>query len=133
MRVPEQALYGTWRCRQMKLGGMTGYAVFSWFTCRISKVNGGIWFEKQRHPAHGGLSLSRRKACGFIWARRAPRANRCIAIPAMPRPSAREANPDDQIGVLVGIGNNHLRIDLPLPEHRNRISTRLSWSANLAE
>src|SRR5580698_1868314 len=23
--VPEQALYGTWRCRQMKLGGATGY------------------------------------------------------------------------------------------------------------
>src|ERR1043166_3496632 len=45
--VPESALYGTWRCRQMKLGGMTDYAVFSWFPCRISRAGGGIRFEKQ--------------------------------------------------------------------------------------
>src|SRR6478736_4326713 len=36
--VPERALYGNWRCRQMKLGGMTDYAVFNWFPCRITRA-----------------------------------------------------------------------------------------------
>src|SRR5580698_8688931 len=31
--IPEQALSGIWRCRQIKLGGMTGYYVFDWFKC----------------------------------------------------------------------------------------------------
>ena len=40
--VPEQALTGNWRCRQIKLGGLSGYYVFDWFNCRISKAGGGI-------------------------------------------------------------------------------------------
>jgi hypothetical protein len=113
--VPEQALYGAWRCRQMKLGGMTGYAVFSWFACNISKRRDGIWFEKQGtqrmagylYPDQGGLwvYLGAQSAKGeklHAYSGRAPWAGA-------------EATPDDQVGALVGIGNNRLRIDLPTP------------------
>jgi hypothetical protein len=113
--VPEQALYGTWHCRQMKLGGMTGYAVFSWFPCRISKVNGGVWFEKQGtqrmagylYPEKGGLwvYLGAQSARGEPWHRYSGRY-------ASIGPST---TPDDQVGALVGIGNNALRLDLPTP------------------
>ena len=44
--VPERRSGRNWRCRQMKLGGMTGYYVFDWFRCRITRVNGQLWFEK---------------------------------------------------------------------------------------
>src|SRR5580693_8327735 len=45
--VPAHALLGNWRCRQMKLGGMTDYTVVSWFPCRIQRVNGELRLEKQ--------------------------------------------------------------------------------------
>ncbi len=113
--VPERALYGNWRCRQMKLGGMTGYAVFNWFPCRIYKVNGGIWFEKQGtqrmagwlYPEEGGLwiYLGAQSARGEPWHRY---SGRFASVGA-------ETTPDDQVGALVGIGPNMLRIDLPSP------------------
>src|SRR5580692_4812568 len=113
--VPEQALLGTWRCRQMKLGGMTGYAVFSWFPCTIHQVNGGLWFEKQGtqrmagylYPEDGGfwVYLGAQSARGEPWHRY---SGRYASVGA-------EVTPDDQVGALVGIGRNALRIDLPQP------------------
>jgi hypothetical protein len=113
--VPEQALVGSWRCRQMKLGGMTGYAVFSWFPCTISHVNGGLWFEKQGtqrmagylYPEDGGLwvYLGAQSARGEPWHRY---SGRFASVGA-------DVTPDDQVGALIGIGRNALRIDLPQP------------------
>jgi len=39
-------LTGTWKCRTMKLGGLTPAIVYSWFTCRISDRGGHLFFEK---------------------------------------------------------------------------------------
>jgi hypothetical protein len=112
--VPESTLYGAWRCRQMKLGGMTDYAVFSWFPCRISRSGDGIWFEKhgtQRmagylYPENGmWVYLGAQSARGEPWHRYSGNAA-SVGAPV---------NPDDQVGVLVGIGANRLRIDLPAP------------------
>ena len=112
--VPEQNLSGTWRCRQIKLGGMTGYYVFDWFRCRITHVNGGLWFEKSGtqhmagylHPQEGmWVYLGAQSAKGEPIHRYSSRAASV----------GEEINPDDQVGVLVGIGNNHLRFDLPAP------------------
>jgi len=112
--VPEQALYGSWRCRQIKLGGMSGYYVFDWFNCRISNAGGGIWFEKsgtQRmagylHPQEGmWVYLGAQSAKGEPLHRYSGRAASAGGV----------INPDDQVGVLVGIGDNHLRLDLPSP------------------
>jgi hypothetical protein len=113
--VPERALYGAWRCRQMKLGGMTGYAVFNWFSCRISRVNGGIWFEKQ----------GTQRMAGYIYPDQDGRWVYLGAQSAEGEPLHRYSGHaayvgegwalDDQVGALVGVGNNRLRIDLPSP------------------
>ena len=113
--VPERSLMGTWRCRQMKLGGMTGYAVFSWFPCTISRVNGGLWFQKEGtqrmagylYPEQGGLwvYLGAQSAKGEPWHRYSGRTA-SVGAPA---------TPDDQIGLLSGIGNNRLRLEIPGP------------------
>jgi hypothetical protein len=113
--VPEKALFGTWRCRQMKLGGMTGYAVFDWFNCSIRRVGRGIWFEKQGtqrmagwlYPEQGGLwiYLGAQSARGEPIHRYSGRAASVGPV----------TTPDDQVGALVGIGNNMLRLDLPNP------------------
>jgi hypothetical protein len=113
--VPEGVLTGRWRCRQMKLGGMTGYAVFSWFPCTISHVNGGLWFQKEGtqrmagylYPDEGGrwVYLGAQSAKGeplHRYSGHAAFVGEDVAV-------------DDQVGALVGIGNNRLRIDLPTP------------------
>ena len=123
--VPEQALTGNWRCRQIKLGGATGYYVFSWFSCRIAKVNGGIWFEKNGTQRMAGFLYPQQGMWIYLGAQSAKGE-------PLHRYSGRAAsvggdiNPDDQVGVLVGIGDNHLRLDLPSPNTQNRISTRSS-------
>src|ERR1700743_2742447 len=45
--IPEHALVGTWRCRQLKLGRMASYMVYDgWFSCIIRSHNGGLVLQK---------------------------------------------------------------------------------------
>src|SRR5512135_2634920 len=37
---------GSWRCRTIKLGGMTPYVVYSWFKCRVEARGDELRFEK---------------------------------------------------------------------------------------
>ena len=56
--VSERELIGTWRCRTMKLGGISPAVVYSWFRCRMRHTRNGLFFEKlTRHAAL--LRLSR--------------------------------------------------------------------------
>ena len=112
--VPEQALPGTWRCRQIKLGGMTGYYVFDWFKCRISHVNGGLWFEKAGTQRMAGYLHSQEGMWVYLGAQSA-KGEPIHRYSGRAASAGEDFNPDDQVGVLVGIGNNHLRLDLPSP------------------
>ena len=112
--VPANAMLGHWRCRQMKLGGMADYTVFNWFSCRIARVNGELRIEKQGTQRMAGtlypeggmwVYLGAQSAKGEPWRRYS--GNGASVGGA--------ANPDDQVGVLVGIGNNRLRLELPSP------------------
>ncbi len=112
--VPEQALVGNWRCRQIKLGGMTGYYVFDWFNCRISKAGGGIWFEKNGTQRMAGFLYPRDGMWVYLGAQSA-KGEPLHRYSGRAASAGGEINPDDQAGILVGIGDNHLRIDLPSP------------------
>jgi len=112
--VPEQALAGNWRCRQIKLGGATGYYVFSWFNCRISHVNGGLWFEKNGTQRMAGFLYPQEGMWVYLGAQSA-KGEKLHRYSGRAASAGGDANPDDQVGVLVGIGNNRLRLDLPSP------------------
>ena len=112
--VPEQALHGNWRCRQVKLGGMSGYYVFDWFNCRISKAGGGIWFEKNGTQRMAGYLYPQEGMWVYLGAQSA-KGEKLHRYSGRAASAGGEVNPDDQIGVLAGIGDNHLRLDLPLP------------------
>jgi hypothetical protein len=111
--IPGQALIGNWRCRNMKMGGMNAYIVYQWFNCRISVVNGGLFFQKPDgtlktqgflYPENGSwIYLGAQSAKGEPWHLYSGRRN-SLGAPA---------TPDDQIGLLTGIGNNRLRIEIP--------------------
>ncbi|MBS0470228.1 MAG: DUF4893 domain-containing protein [Proteobacteria bacterium] len=106
---------GSWRCRTIKLGGITPYVVYSWFNCRISQRGGGLFLEK--------TSGSTRTA-GFLY----PDDGALVYLGASyvtgEPPHAYSGNgasagagatPDDQIGVLTAIDGNHLRLEMPYP------------------
>ena len=112
--VPENVLAGTWRCRQIKLGGMTGYYVFDWFKCRIARVNGGLWFEKSGTQRMAGFLHPQEGMWVYLGAQSA-KGEPIHRYSGHAASAGEDFNPDDQVGVLVGIGNNHLRLDLPSP------------------
>jgi len=112
--IPTAALMGNWRCRQMKLGRMTSYMVYdSWFTCNIRPYDGGLLLQKMNgsqrfvgflYPENGAwVYLGASSARGEPWHNYSGRS------PAL----GAQVTPDDQIGLLTGIGNNHLRLEMP--------------------
>jgi hypothetical protein len=112
--VPARALMGNWRCRQMKLGRMSSYMVYdAWFTCNIRPYNGGLLLQKMNgsqrfvgflFPENGAwVYLGASSARGEPWHNYSGRS------PAL----GAQTTPDDQIGLLAGIGNNHLRLEIP--------------------
>jgi hypothetical protein len=112
--VPARALMGNWRCRQMKLGRMSSYMVYdAWFTCNIRPYKGGLLLQKMNgsqrfvgflFPENGAwVYLGASSARGEPWHNY---SGRSPAIGA-------QTTPDDQIGLLAGIGNNHLRLEIP--------------------
>ena len=112
--IPQGALMGNWRCRQMKLGRMTSYMVYdAWFSCNIRAYKGGLLLQKMNgsqrfvgflYPENGGwVYLGASSAVGE------PYHNYSGRSPSI----GAEVTPDDQIGLLTGIGNNHLRLEIP--------------------
>ncbi|HEY1710882.1 MAG TPA: DUF4893 domain-containing protein [Rhizomicrobium sp.] len=109
------AFAGSWRCRQMKLGGATPSIVYSWFSCRISQRDGHLYFAK--------LSGSQ-KTEGWLY----PDGGTFVYLGASSEkgegPHSYSGNgaslgapqtPDDQIGRLSMIGARHARLELPYP------------------
>ena len=106
---------GGWRCRMIKLGGVTPYIVYGWFNCRISNRGGALFFEKlngtQRtagylYPGEGGLVyLGASSVVG-----EPPHAYSGNGASA-----GAGATPDDQIGLLTSLGSGHARLELPYP------------------
>lgn len=112
--IPAQALMGNWRCREMKLGRMTSYMVYDgWFSCNIRPYKGGLLLQKMNgsqrfvgflFPENGAWVY-----LGASSARGEPYHNYSGRSPAL----GAQVTPDDQIGLLTGIGNNHLRLEMP--------------------
>ena len=112
--VPASVLVGDWRCRQFKLGRMSSYMVYDqWFSCNVRPVNGGLLLQKMNgsqrfvgflFPERGGWVY-----LGASSARGEPYHNYSGASPAL----GAQVTPDDQIGLLTGIGDNHMRLEIP--------------------
>ncbi len=110
---------GTWRCRTLKLGGITPDVVYSWFRCRISERGGRLFFEK--------LTGSQRTS-GYLY----PEGQSFVYLgasygtaygPAEKPPvysgtgaaAGAAVTPDDQIGMLSLLYDGRARLELPYP------------------
>ena len=108
-------LGGNWRCRTIKLGGITPDVVYGWFRCRISLKGGAPYFEK--------LTGSQRTS-GFLY----PQGGGFVYLGASyvtgEKPHRYSGNgaeagagatPDDQIGLLSLLTDGRARLELPYP------------------
>ncbi len=114
--IGEGALAGKWRCRTIKLGGLTPDVVYSWFNCRISHRDGGLFFEKVTGSQRVAGMLYPREEGGYVLLGALSVGNEPPHRYSGNHESAgAEATPDDAVGVLSATGSNHARIEFPYP------------------
>ncbi len=114
--MSESHALGSWRCRTIKLGGITPSVVYGWFNCRVSHRGGGLFFEKtsgsQRVSGYlypdqsGGLVLLGANTVNGEPQRHYSGNGASVGAPA---------TPDDAVGVMESIGPGHARIEFPYP------------------
>ena len=115
VEASSSAVEGAWRCRTIKLGGITPDVVYGWFRCRISLKGGAPYFEK--------LTGSQRTS-GFLY----PQGGGFVYLGASyvigEQPHAYSGNgaeagagatPDDQIGLFSLLADGRARLELPYP------------------
>ena len=110
---------GSWRCRTIKLGGMTPYVVYDWFNCRIGMRGRGLFFQKtsgsQRtagylYPGDGG----------FVYLGASSVTGEPAHVYSGNGASAgAPSTPDDQIGILTAINAHHARLEMPYPQQES--------------
>ena len=114
--IGEGALAGHWRCRTIKLGGLTPDVVYSWFNCRITRKDGGLFFEKITGSQRIAGMLYPREDGGYVLLGATSVGNEPPHRYSGNHESAgAEATPDDAVGVLTSIGGNRARIEFPYP------------------
>ncbi|HTQ13043.1 MAG TPA: DUF4893 domain-containing protein [Rhizomicrobium sp.] len=116
MPAPADALTGAWRCRTLKLGGMTPSVVYSWFRCRISERGGHLYLEKLTGSQRTRGWLYANGDGTFVYlgassAGREPPHN----YSGNGAGAGAGATPDDQIGLLSMIAAGHARLEMPYP------------------
>ena len=115
-RASVSSLLGNYRCRTIKLGGITPDVIYSWFRCRISMKGGGPYLEKLTGSQYTNGYLYPNGDGSFVYLggssvigepRHAYSGNGAtVGAPV---------TPDDQIGLLQQIGPGHLRLEFPFP------------------
>jgi Domain of unknown function (DUF4893) len=114
--ISEREALGRWRCRTMKLGGMTPSVVYGWFTCRVSYRGGGLYFQKLSGSDRVNGYLYPDSSGGLVLLG----ANTVIGEPTRHYSGngaslGAPATPDDAVGVMTAIGPGHARIEFPYP------------------
>ncbi len=112
--VPANALTGNWRCRQIKLGRMNAFMVYDrWFTCIIRPASSGLLLEKSGgSQGFAGTLFPENGAWVYVGAshvRGEPRYGYSGAAPGL----GAAVTHTDQVGLLTGIGDNRLRLEIP--------------------
>jgi len=112
--VPASVLTGDWRCRQIKLGRMSAFMVYDrWFRCSIRAARGGLLLEKSGGSQRfAGYLFPENGAWVYIGGssvRGEPWHNYSGAAPGL----GAAVTHNDQVGLLTGIGDNHLRLEIP--------------------
>ena len=114
--VSADALRGGWRCRTIKIGGMTPDVVYSWFRCRIHGNGEELAFEKISGSQRLSGQLYQNESGGYVLLGAFSVKGEKQHIYSGNGASAGEmATPDDAVGVLEATGPGSARIEFPYP------------------
>jgi hypothetical protein len=108
------SITGNYRCRTIKLGGMTPSMQYSWFHCRVFEYHGALRFEKISGSQRMGGTLYP-EGNGYVylgasWVK-GETPHRYSGNGAS---VGAAATPDDQIGQMTATANG-ARIEIPYP------------------
>ena len=108
------SLTGSWRCRTIKLGGITSSVTYSWFRCRITDEGGILHFEKISGSQRMGGTLypdgNSYVYLGASWVK-GEQPHRYSGNGAS---VGARATPDDQIGRMTATSGG-ARLEMPYP------------------
>jgi hypothetical protein len=109
-------LVGSWRCRTIKLGGMTPALIYSWYACRISDRNGVLTFAKLTGSQRTSGTLYPDQSGGLVFLGASSVKGEAVhSYSGSSVAIGAQETPDDQIGLLVATGRNSARLELPYP------------------
>jgi hypothetical protein len=105
---------GTWRCRTIKLGGMTPQVVYSWFRCRVFEHDGALRFEKISGSQRMGGTLYP-EGSGYVYLGASwVKGEALHGYSGNGASFGAHATPDDQIGQMTATANG-ARLEMPYP------------------
>jgi hypothetical protein len=114
--APARALEGAWRCRTIKLGGLTADIVYSWFRCRIAGHGEHLFFQKVSGTQRLQGRLYPRESGGYVLLGGLSAKGEPWHSYSGNGPTAgAETTPDDAVGLLVSTGRRSARLELPYP------------------
>ena len=86
----------------------------AWFSCSIRPRNGGLMLQKMNGTQRfQGALYPENGAWVYLGASSAKGEPLAQLIPGNSASIGASVTPDDQIGILTGIGDNHLRLEIP--------------------
>lgn len=108
-------LTGSWRCRTIKMGGITPSVVYAWFNCSITSRGGGLYFQKTSGSQHtNGFLYPGDGGMVYLGASSVTGEKPHVYSGGGASVGASQT-PDDQIGLLTMIGPGHARLEMPFP------------------
>ena len=109
-------LTGTWRCRTLKLGGMTPSKVYAWFTCRVRKTRHGLFFEKVGGAWRVAGYLKPYNGRGWVVLGSITDGNeRQKPYSGGTQGAGAPMTSNDAVGVITKAGKGRVRIEFPEP------------------
>ena len=107
---------GSWRCRSIKIGGMTPSRVYGWFNCRISSRGGHLFFQKTSGSQRTSGYLYPNEGGTYVYLGAGAMSTEPMhAYSGSGASVGADATPDDQIGLLSASSGGHARIEFPYP------------------
>jgi hypothetical protein len=112
LSTPDFDLGGEWRCRTIKMGGISPLVVYDWFKCRVSDDGAGWMLEK--------TSGSQRTTGRFYddGQQRMIYLGQFFVAGDQPQPYG-SGTESDQVGYALRTGDKEWRIEFPQPHYES--------------
>ena len=111
----------------IKLGGLQPTKVYAWFSCRISRAHGGLWFEKLGGLERFAGAVGHDEGKGWVLLASEYQVGAGHHKNETPQPysgsgagAGAQATENDAVALITGAGPGRARIEFPYPVVESR-------------